>query len=214
MKSVKIIGIIGASGSGKTTIARDLAQMAGDACLLSQDNYYHGLPQNEDAASWNFDDPAAVDLDHLARDLAALKRGEPVEQPRYIFSEHRRALDTLKVNPAPFFIVEGLFLFSTGALREVFDLKIFIDVPQRVCLERRIARDRAERGRSESMIRQRWADLVEPMFWKHIEPTRRFADQIISPAPGGTVEYNAQIQHLFHSLKTAPSSSASRKDAE
>lgn len=201
MKKIVIIGIVGASGSGKTTVARDLANAHESTCFLSQDNYYRDLPDHADSKAWNFDDPAGIDLDHLARDLAALKRGESVEQPQYQFTHHRRADKTTTIHSAPLIVVEGLFLFVTPALRDLFDFNIYIDVPQTVCLDRRIARDRAERGRSEEMIRQRWAEQVEPMFMKHIEPTRKYADHVTAPAQRGTSEYTAQLSELFQALE-------------
>jgi uridine kinase len=197
MKPSRIIGIVGASGSGKTAVACELAATAKNSCLISQDNYYRGLPDDIDAKDWNFDDPAVIDLEHLARDLAALKRGETVEGPRYIFSTHKRAPDTITLKPAPVIIVEGLFLFTTGHLCDVFDLKIFIDVPLEVCLERRIARDVVERGRTAEMIRQRWAEQVNPMYRKYVEPTRAFADLLLIPAGRGTPERAKQIADIL-----------------
>jgi uridine kinase len=193
----RIVGIVGASGSGKTTVAHELAERAGNCCLISQDNYYRSLPDGVDAKDWNFDDPAVIDLAHLARDLTALKRGEIVKCPRYIFSTHKRAPDTVTLKPAPVIIIEGLFLFTTEQLRDVFDLKIFIDVPLEVCLERRVARDVVERGRTAEMIRQRWAEQVDPMCRKYVEPTRAFADLRLVPAERGTPERAAQIANIL-----------------
>jgi uridine kinase len=192
----RIIGIVGASGSGKTTVAKELAESAGKAGLMSQDNYYIGLPDGVSAEVWNFDDPAAIDLDHLARDLAALKRGETVEGPRYIFSAHKRAADTVTLHPAPLILVEGLFLFLREPLRRVFDLKIFIDVPLTTCLERRTARDVVERGRTEEEIRRRWSEQVEPMYRRYVEPTRSFADLLLVPAERGTPERAEQLSAI------------------
>ena len=197
MKPPRIIGLVGASGSGKTTVANELVAFAGSSCLISQDNYYRSLPDSVDARDWNFDDPAVIDLEHLARDLAALKRGETVEGPRYIFSTHKRAPDTVTLKPAPLIIVEGLFLFLPESLRDVFDLKVFIDVPLEVCLERRVARDVVERGRTEEMIHQRWAEQVEPMYRKYIEPTRAFADLLVAPAETGSRECAKQIEKFL-----------------
>ena len=194
----KLIGIVGASGSGKTTVAQELAEMADECCLISQDNYYRDLPDGIDAVNWNFDDPAVIDLDHLARDLAALKRGETVEGPHYHFATHKRLPDTLPLTPAPVILVEGLFLFTTQHLRDVFDLKIFIDVPLAVCLERRVARDVVERGRTEAVIRQRWAEQVEPMFMLHVEPTRAVADILLNLKEPGTPERTAQLSQCLN----------------
>jgi uridine kinase len=197
MKSSRIIGIVGASGSGKTSVAQELAELAGNASLMSQDNYYISLPDDVDSKHWNFDDPAVIDLEHLARDLAALKRGETVEGPRYIFSTHKRAPDTVTLKPAPVIIVEGLFLFLPESLRKVFDLKVFINLPLEVCLERRVARDTVERGRTEQEIHRRWAEQVEPMYRKHVEPTRDLADILLVPAERGTPERAKQIESIL-----------------
>jgi uridine kinase len=193
----RIIGMVGASGSGKTTVAKELAELAGNASLMSQDNYYISLPDDVDSKDWNFDDPEVIDLEHLARDLAALKRGETVEGPQYIFSTHKRAPDTVTLKPAPLIIVEGLFLFLPESLRAVFDLKVFIDVPLATCLERRVARDVAERGRTEKEIRRRWAEQVEPMYRKYVEPTRAVADILLVPAERGTPERAKQITNIL-----------------
>jgi uridine kinase len=200
MHQPRIIGIVGASGSGKTTVARELAELAGNASLMSQDNYYRSLPEGVDSKDWNFDDPAVIELEHLARDLAALKRGETVEGPRYIFSTHKRAPDTITLKPAPLIIVEGLFLFTREALRNVFDLKIFIDLPLEVCLERRVARDVVERGRTEETIRRRWAEQVEPMYRKYVKPTRALADLLFVPAERGASERKQQFFRTLEKL--------------
>lgn len=193
MKAPRIIGIAGASGSGKTTIAKELAELAGRASLMSQDNYYISLPDGTDSKDWNFDDPAVVDLEHLARDLEHLKRGKTVQAPRYHFATHKRLPETVTLRPAPLIFVEGLFLFTNEHLRDVFDLKVFIDLPLQTCLERRIARDGKERGRNETEIRRRWAEQVEPMYRKYIEPARAFADVLLIPAERGTPERKQQI---------------------
>ncbi|MCC7299691.1 MAG: AAA family ATPase [Verrucomicrobia bacterium] len=200
MKLPRIIGIVGASGSGKTTVAKELAKRSGNASLMSQDNYYISLPDNVDSKDWNFDDPAVIDLDHLARDLAALKRGERVEVPRYIFSTHKRAPDTVTLKPAPLIIVEGLFLFANKNLRDVFDLKIFVDLPLGTCLERRVDRDTAERGRTELEIRKRWMEQVEPMYHRYVEPTRSFADVLLIPAELGSPERAEQTAKILRSV--------------
>lgn len=197
MTPSRIIGIVGASGSGKTTVAKELAELAGNASLMSQDNYYRSLPDGVDSKDWNFDDPAVIDLLHLARDLEALKRGETVEGPQYHFATHKRLPETVTLKPAPLIIVEGLFLFTREALRNVFDLKIFIDLPLSTCLERRVARDVVERGRTETAIRQRWAEQVEPMYRKIVEPTRAFADLLLVPAERGTSERKQQLLNIL-----------------
>lgn len=171
--------------------------LAKGSCLISQDNYYRGLPDGIAATDWNFDDPAALDLEHLARDLAALKRGETVQIPCYDFSTHKRKSETITLKPAPVIIVEGLFLFLPENLRRVFDVKIFVDVPPEVCLQRRIARDKAERSRTEEDIRRQWFVQVEPMYRQYVAPTRAFADSLLVPAERGTSERRQQIASIL-----------------
>ncbi len=214
MNTPFLVGIAGASGSGKTTVACELAATADDALLIAQDNWYFGLPEGVAAADWNFDDPAALDLDGLARDLSALRRGDTTAAPRYLFAEHRRAPEPLRLHPAPLIVVEGLFLFTTEALRQVFDLKIFIELSPARCLERRIRRDTAERGRSEAMIRHRWAEQVEPMYRRHVEPSKTAADLCITPAERGTPKRAAQIRSLTEQIAARRAGSAQREDAD
>ncbi len=178
-------------------MAQELATLADNASLISQDNYYRSLPDDINAKDWNFDDPAVIDLEHLACDLAALKRGETIKGPRYIFSTHKRAPESITLQPAPIIIVEGLFLFLPESLRKVFDLKIFINIPLEVCLERRVTRDVVERGRTAETIRQRWIEQVEPMYRKYVEPTRACADLLLIPAERGTPERAHQISECF-----------------
>lgn len=177
MKTPIAIGIVGASGSGKTTIARALAARCPDSCLISQDNWYRNRP--DDALNWNVDDPETVDLLQLARDLAALKAGNSIDAPRYIFSSHRRADKPIALHPAPVLIVEGLFLFCIPQLRQLFDIRLFVDAPLRLCQRRRIQRDVRERGRTEQQIRKSWVERVEPMYQKHIFPGRKWADLLV-----------------------------------
>ncbi|QHI70468.1 uridine kinase family protein [Tichowtungia aerotolerans] len=181
MSAPKVIGIVGASGSGKTTIAGELAKLCGETCMVSQDNYYQDLPDDADAEQWNFDNPDVIDLAQLARDLKTLKNGRPAEAPRYIFSSHRRAPDRILLHPSPVILVEGLFLFVLPELRNVFDLKVFIDIPMATCLERRVRRDVCERGRIETIVRRRWQEQVEPVFKQLVEPSRKSADFVLNP---------------------------------
>ena len=190
MKSPVVIGIVGGSGSGKTTLARGLQALTeryGNV-VISQDNYYRGLSAATNAYNYNFDDPSALDLDLLAAHLALLKTGRSVRMPLYDFETHRRLAGTETVAPAPLMIVEGLFLYALPALRAVFDLRFFVDVPADERLRRRIDRDVRERGRTEREIVAQFNEQVEPMYIRHVEPTRQHADAVLNlPHPGDRV---------------------------
>ncbi len=176
-----IVGIAGGSGSGKTTLANGLRELTADVggVVVSQDDYYLGLPDGISPDEYNFDDPAALDLAGLAKDLDALKAGRSVPLPIYDFALHRRAGAVRRVGPVPLIIVEGLFIFVTPALRDVFDLRFFVDVPAEERLLRRLRRDVRERGRSEAEILAQWNREVEPMYAKHVQPTRQCAHVVL-----------------------------------
>jgi uridine kinase len=181
MFSPLIIGIAGGSGSGKTTIASGLCRLTEHygSVVISQDDYYFGLPEGTDVSRYNFDDPSALDLERLASDLLELKAGKTVNLPVYDFTCHRRSDAVQSVAPVPLIFVEGLFVFATPALRAVFDICFFVDVPEHERLRRRILRDVRERGRCESDIREQWAWQVEPMYAKHTLPTRACAHFVL-----------------------------------
>jgi uridine kinase len=181
MFSPLIIGIAGGSGSGKTTIASGLCRLTEHygSVVISQDDYYLGLPEGTDASRYNFDDPSALDLERMARDLLELKAGKTVNLPIYDFTCHRRSSAVRTVTPTPVIFVEGLFVFATPALREVFDICFFVDVPEHERLRRRIFRDVRERGRCEADIREQWERQVEPMYVKHTLPTRACANFVL-----------------------------------
>ncbi len=179
-----IIGIAGASCSGKTTLAARIAEhaTAGTATLISLDSYYRDLSHlTPDArAEWNFDAPNALDDELLLKHLKILLSGTPVYIPVYDFSTHTRIALTERANPATFVIMEGLFVLYWPQIRDIVETKVFISVPDEVCLERRIARDTRERGRTEESVRQQYATTVRPMYEKYCRPTAKFADLQLS----------------------------------
>jgi uridine kinase len=198
-----IVGIAGGSGSGKTTIASGLCRLTEQYgnVVISQDDYYFGLPEGTDASQYNFDEPSALDLDRLARDLMDLKAGKTVNMPIYDFTCHRRSNTMRTVTPTPLIFVEGLFVFATPALREVFDLRFFVDVPEVERLRRRILRDVQERGRSEPDIREQWVLQVEPMYLKHTHPTRVGADFVLKMPHPSDLAYCEQVVALWKILE-------------
>lgn len=203
MKPPVVIGIAGGSGSGKSTLARGLAALTeryGNRVIL-QDNYYLGLPPGVAAADYNFDEPAALDLEALANDLRTLKSGRPAALPIYDFVAHRRRAERETVAPAPLIIVEGLFLFTHPALRTAFDLRFFIDVPAAERLRRRTDRDVRERGRTAADITTQFVRQVEPMYRKHIDPTRTHADFILNLPHPDDRAYCEQIVEMWRRIE-------------
>ncbi len=152
-----LIGIAGLSGSGKTALARKLAAATGGCEVIALDAYYH--PQShlslEARAKLNYDRPDALDWSLLTKHLAALTRGEPIEQPLYLFERHTRAEATRRVEPQPILIVEGILALHNAGVRQMLDLCVFVATRDSECLRRRLERDIAERGRTrESVLHQ------------------------------------------------------------
>ncbi len=181
----RLIAIAGASCSGKTTLARFLAaSLPGDNAVLPMDAYYHDCSSMPAAlrAGVNFDAPEALDLDLLEKHLRALSRGVAVQRPVYRYATHRRSSRTEWIGPGAYVIVEGLFALYWSRLRRLYHASVFVEAGAELCLERRIARDVTERGRTrESVIRQ-YRTQVEPMFRQYLLPTRAYADLIVDGA--------------------------------
>jgi uridine kinase len=180
-----VIGIAGGTGAGKTTLAEELAGSytgPGSAVVLHEDRYYRDnshLPaaSREDL---NYDHPEAMDLDLLARHVREIVSGRTINQPCYDFVRHIRTERTEVVFPARFVIVEGLFTLTNELMREILDLKIFLDSEESVRLSRRLERDLRERGRTRESVTRQWALTVKPMHELFIEPSRSCAHLILS----------------------------------
>lgn len=177
-----LIAIAGPSGSGKTEIAGILARRLGpDTTVVPIDAYYRDrsdLPPDA-RAGLNFDDPDAIELPLLLRDLESLAGGQPIDIPTYDFDTHTRAPDTTHVNPGRFVIVEGLFALTWPDLRALFDLSVYVGANDALCLKRRIERDIRARGRSDSSVRARFRSMVVPMAERWVRPNRLHADLVI-----------------------------------
>lgn len=177
------IGICGGSASGKTTLCRLLLDYyRDDAQIISQDSYYHdrsGVSADE-IKKINFDDPSSVDLEQLYQDLVLLRMNEPVSTPQYCFNTHSRLMSKTNIRIRKINIVEGLFIFETEKLREIFDQKIYVTADDDVRLIRRIRRDMKERGRDLDSILEQYLSSVKPMYSKHIEPKKDHADLVIN----------------------------------
>ncbi len=177
-----VIGICGGSGSGKTTVARHILDALRDRIVyLQQDHYYKDLSNLplEERCHLNFDHPDAVDLDMMLQHVRALRAGQAIECPVYDFTQHIRRPETARVEPEPAIVVEGILIFTSEALRNLMDIKIFVDTDADLRFLRRLRRDIEERGRTvESVIRQ-YLETVRPMHLQFVEPTKRYADVII-----------------------------------
>ena len=178
-----IIGIAGGSGSGKTTVVRAIAnQLKENVVVIPQDSYYKDLSHasEEEKRTHNFDHPDSVDFDLLHEQLQELKEGKTVEQPIYSYLTCGRSKDeTLTVKPADIIIVEGILIFTDAKLRQLMDIKIFVDADDDDRVMRVISRDIAERGKTVDWVIERYTNTVKPMYHQFIEPSKRYADVII-----------------------------------
>ena len=178
-----VIGIAGGTGSGKTTVARRIYESLGldSAIFLDQDSYYRDLSHLslEQRRQVNFDHPDSLDNDLLVAQLSALVAGQPITKPTYDFAEHTRASATVRVLPREVILVEGILLFVEPRLRDLFDLKIFVDTEADVRFIRRLRRDAEQRGRAVGQIIDQYLGTVRPMHFEFVEPSKRYADVIL-----------------------------------
>lgn len=181
MKDVKIIGITGGSGSGKSTIVRKISEVCSDFVFIPQDNYYKSATyiSNENITAFNFDHPDAFDMDLIHTHLSELKAYRPIEMPLYDFVQHRRRADTVHVEPQPLVIIEGLMVLHDPAIRALLDLKLYVDTPDDIRFIRRLRRDISERGRTLESVCTQYLEVVRPGHFNFIEPTKVYADLII-----------------------------------
>jgi uridine kinase len=178
-----LIGIAGGTGSGKTTVARRIYQSLhlNSAVFLDYDSYYKELGHLsiEERQRINFDHPDSLDTALLIHHLEELIAGRAIEKPVYDFTRHTRAADSIPVQPRDVILVDGILLFADAQLREMFDLKIFVDTEADVRFIRRLRRDLEERGRSLESVIDQYLKTVRPMHFEFVEPTKRYADVIL-----------------------------------
>ncbi|PQJ72113.1 MULTISPECIES: uridine kinase [Polaribacter] len=186
-----IIGIAGGTGSGKTTVVNQIIKQlpTDEVCVISQDSYYNETVNlsYEERSKINFDHPRAIDFDLIVKHLKKLRSGKTIEQPVYSFVTHNRTTDTIKTHPRKVVIVEGILILNNEALRDLFDIKIFVHADTDERLIRRIRRDITERGRDVDEVLNRYQDTLKPMHLQFIEPTKNFADIIIPNNKHNTV---------------------------
>ena len=199
-----IIGIAGGTGAGKTTIARTVVEQLppGAVRLIEHDAYYRDWPELafEQRQQVNYDHPDSLESDLLVRHLDALCRGEAVDRPNYDFVQHRRKEQTTHVEPAAVIVVEGILIFAEPALRDHFDVKIFVETPADIRVLRRIRRDIERRGRAFDDVRRQYLTTVRPMHEAFVEPSRRHADVIIPEGGNQRVAVELVVERLRRAL--------------
>ncbi|KRL63806.1 uridine kinase [Lactobacillus psittaci] len=203
LKRPIVIGIAGGSGSGKTTIAHEVARLINDddhIITITQDSYYKdntGIPMSE-RKKINYDHPDAFDMPLLVAQINQLMHKKAVEMPVYDFTEHTRSSQTIHVEPADIIILEGILVLADEDLRNLMDIKVYVDTDDDIRFIRRLERDLKERGRSLDSVIDQYLATVKPMYHQFIEPTKRYAD-IIVPEGG---ENNVAIDMLTTKMRS------------
>lgn len=198
MNGVRIVGIAGGSGSGKTTIVTRVTEIVRDYALVPQDNYYRSAEEmppstvaarlppgtaagvtNQFITGFNFDHPDAFDNDLLWEHLQALKAATPIRMPQYDFVHNRRTNETVLVEPRRLVILEGIMIFFDKRIRNLIDLKLYVDTPDDIRFIRRLKRDISERGRTVDSVIEQYVTVVRPGHYEFVEPTKAYADLVI-----------------------------------
>ena len=182
MDNILVIGIAGGSGSGKTTLMKRLVERFGnDVSVLSHDNYYkrHDELTFDERAKLNYDEPDALDTSLLVYQLDQLRHNMAIDCPVYDFTLHNRSNETIHVEPKRVIIVEGIMIFVDPNLRQLMDIKIFVDTDADIRLCRRIKRDVTKRGRSLESVISQYKNTVKPMHEKYVEPSKKYADLVV-----------------------------------
>lgn len=200
-----IIGIAGGTGSGKTTVVRKIVETIPNSqvAVIPQDSYYNdntGIPM-EERRKINFDHPNAFDWKLLIHQINELRAGRSIEQPTYSYIESNRMPETVHIEPCEVIIIEGIMALCSKELRDLMDLKIFVDADPDDRLIRVIARDMAERGRTAQMVMDRYTDVLKPMHLEFIEPTKRYADLIIPQGGANQKAIDIMRAYIIHRLK-------------
>lgn len=180
--NILVIGIAGGTGSGKTTLMNRLIERFGEeVSVLSHDNYYkrHDELSYEQRCLLNYDEPDALETDLMARHLDRLRRGESIQCPVYDFTLHNRSDETVTIVPKKVIIVEGILIFTDKQLRELMDIRIFVDTDADVRLCRRIKRDVNKRGRTLESVLEQYQNTVKPMHEMYVEPSKKYADIVV-----------------------------------
>ena len=182
MNNILVIGIAGGSGSGKTTLMKNLVEKFSDnVTVLSHDNYYkrHDELSYEERCLLNYDEPGAFDTSLMIYQLDQLRHGQSIDCPVYDFTVHNRSNETIRIHPERVIIVEGIMIFENPALRELMDIRIYVDTDADIRLCRRIKRDVNKRGRSLESVLKQYQQTVKPMHEMYVEPSKKYADLVV-----------------------------------
>ena len=202
-----VIGVAGGSGSGKTTVVRRIVDSLGpdQVTLLDHDRYYRDRNdlRLEERAALNYDHPDALETDLMVTHVRALKAGQAVDVPQYDFTRHARLVETNTFQPRRALIVEGILVFTDAALRDLMDIKVFVDTDSDTRFIRRLRRDVAERGRTMDSVIDQYQSTVKPMHLEFVEPSKRYADVIIPLGGHNTVAVDLLLT-LLRSVAAAP----------
>lgn len=190
MENILVIGIAGGTGSGKTTLMKNIVNRFGDVVtVISHDNYYKRQDELtfEERCKINYDEPGAFDTSLLIYHLDQLRHGYPVECPVYDFTVHNRSDEVIQIVPKRVIIVEGILIFENEALRNMMDIRIFVDTDADIRLCRRIKRDVNKRGRSLESVIAQYQATVKPMHEKYVEPSKKYANLVVPEGGKNTV---------------------------
>ncbi|MEE0109840.1 MAG: uridine kinase [Oscillospiraceae bacterium] len=204
--NILVIGIAGGTGSGKTTLMNNLIEkFANDVTILSHDNYYkrHDELTYEQRCQLNYDEPAALETDLMAVHLEHLRRGEAIDCPVYDFTIHNRSDETIRIVPRKVIIVEGILIFENRELRELMDIRVFVDTDADVRLCRRIKRDVNKRGRTLESVLTQYQETVKPMHEMYVEPSKKYADIIVPEGGKNLVALDMIIGRIQRHLEEA-----------
>ena len=205
MDNVMVIGIAGGTGSGKTTLMKNLTQRLGnEVTVMSHDNYYKRLDHLsfEERCAVNYDEPAAFDTSLMTYHLSELRRGAEVDCPIYDFTVHNRSSETVHLVPRKVIIVEGILIFENQALRDLMDIRIFVDTDADIRLCRRIKRDVTKRGRTLESVLKQYQTTVKPMHEAYVEPSKKYAHIVVPEGGKNEVALDMildRIQRHLHS---------------
>ena len=180
--NILVIGIAGGTGSGKTTLMNNIMdRFAGMVTVLSHDNYYkrHDELTFEERSGLNYDEPDAIETSLMVKHLKALRAGQSIDCPVYDFTRHNRSDETVRLEPKPVIIVEGILIFENEPLRSLMDIRLFVDTDADVRLCRRIKRDVTKRGRTLESVLTQYQATVKPMHEKYVEPSKKYANLVI-----------------------------------